>query len=415
MADAGGVAAAVVAGLHQLGVDTLVVDDAPDADHLVALLASWREAGPVTGVYWLPALDDEGPHSALDPLTLVERGHPGTREAARSSHARAVRRHRTPRHVPRQCHPPRWAPRLRPSRRKCSDGWGCHRLHQGLRTRACRRAGQDRRLRFGDDATAIAQCLLAETLRDPGAVEVGRLDGQRWSIALASEAAEDGGPERSLTPESVFVITGAAGSIVSAITADLATCGGTFHLLDLVPEPDPADHDLELFVTDRDGLKRELAERIAASGERATPARVELELARLERAKAARRRDRRSPPRRRQRPLASGRPRPTAKAVGAGSCEVQASHARVDVLLHAAGAGDQPHARRQDATRVRPRLRRQERRVVQPPARVGRSRDRGRGGLQLDRRTLRQRWADRLQRRQRPDVQERVELPHHPT
>ena len=37
---------------------------------------------------------------------------------------------------------------------------------------------------------------------------------------------------------------------------------GTFHLLDLVPEPDPADPDLERFASDRDGLKRELAERI---------------------------------------------------------------------------------------------------------------------------------------------------------
>ena len=53
---------------------------------------------------------------------------------------------------------------------------------------------------------------------DPGAVEIGHADGQRWSVALADRPAVDGGPERSLTSESVFVITGAAGSIVSAIT-----------------------------------------------------------------------------------------------------------------------------------------------------------------------------------------------------
>ena len=40
-----------------------------------------------------------------------------------------------------------------------------------------------------------------------------------------------------LDKNSVFVITGAAGSIVSAITADLAAAsGGTFYLLDLGAE-----------------------------------------------------------------------------------------------------------------------------------------------------------------------------------
>ena len=64
--------------------------------------------------------------------------------------------------------------------------------------------------------------------------------------------------------------------------------GGTFYLLDLVPEPDPANPDLKRFVTDKDGLKRELFARIQARGERATPALVEKELAALERAQAAR-------------------------------------------------------------------------------------------------------------------------------
>ena len=45
--------------------------------------------------------------------------------------------------------------------------------------------------------------------------------------------------------DTVFVVTGAAGSIVSAITADLAgASGGVFHLLDLTPEPDPDDPDI---------------------------------------------------------------------------------------------------------------------------------------------------------------------------
>ena len=81
------------------------------------------------------------------------------------------------------------------------------------------------------------------------------------------------------------VVTGAAGSIVSAIIADLGRAtGGTFHLLDLVPAPDASDPDLLAFDSDRDGLKRTIFDRLKASGERATPAMVDKELARIERA-----------------------------------------------------------------------------------------------------------------------------------
>ena len=45
----------------------------------------------------------------------------------------------------------------------------------------------------------------------------------------------------TLDGDTVFAVTGAAGGIVSAITADLAgASGGVFHLLDVVPEPDAA-------------------------------------------------------------------------------------------------------------------------------------------------------------------------------
>jgi NADP-dependent 3-hydroxy acid dehydrogenase YdfG len=86
----------------------------------------------------------------------------------------------------------------------------------------------------------------------------------------------------------VFVVTGAAGSIVSAITADLAGAyPGTFHLLDLAPLPDRSDPDLHRYATDRDGFKAELAGRLSQRGERPTPVLIERELARFERAQAA--------------------------------------------------------------------------------------------------------------------------------
>jgi NAD(P)-dependent dehydrogenase (short-subunit alcohol dehydrogenase family) len=134
----------------------------------------------------------------------------------------------------------------------------------------------------------IAELLVAETQHDPGAVEVGYKSGLRWTVSLEEQSAADGQPGLKLGKNTVFLITGAAGSIVSAITADLAAAsGGTFYLLDLVKEPDRKDPDLARFVTDREGLKRDLFARIQARGERATPALVEKELAALERTQAA--------------------------------------------------------------------------------------------------------------------------------
>ena len=139
---------------------------------------------------------------------------------------------------------------------------------------------------------ALADALVEETLRDPGAVEIGHADDLRWTVGLAEQPAGHD-PARELTPDDVFLITGAAGSIVSAITADLAAASrGTFHLLDLVPAPDPADPDLARFAADRDGLKRDLADRMRAAGEKPTPKLVERELARIERGARGARRDR---------------------------------------------------------------------------------------------------------------------------
>ena len=66
MPDRGGVAPALTERLHALGVQVLIIEGTPDSDTLNALLKSWTAAGPVQGVFWLPALDDEGDLRQLD-------------------------------------------------------------------------------------------------------------------------------------------------------------------------------------------------------------------------------------------------------------------------------------------------------------------------------------------------------------
>ena len=313
-------------------------------------------------------------------------------------------------------HPPRRAARLRRRRRHRADGWCRHRLHQGLRPERPDALVKVGRLRVrptprrrSPSSSSRRRCTIPEPSRSVTQT------GMRWSVALADQPADRRRRRgRSLTSDSVFVVTGAAGSIVSAITADLA--GVRRH----VPPPRPRRRARPRRSRPRavrhrpEGLKRDLAARIAARGERAD-------------AGAGRPRARSPRAARRPRPMRSQRsPRPAARRSGTRSTSPTATRSmrvmktvlerpgRVDVLLHCAGAGDQPHPRRQAAARVRPRVRRQERRLVQPPARAWATSTRHRGRLQLDRRPLRQRWPDRLQRGQRPAVQVRVELPHHP-
>ena len=71
--------------------------------------------------------------------------------------------------------------------------------------------------------------LIDETLLDPGCVEIGHAAGRRWGVGLADRpfpSADAPLAANVLGPEPVFVVTGAAGSIVSAITADLAASVG---------------------------------------------------------------------------------------------------------------------------------------------------------------------------------------------
>ncbi len=185
----------------------------------------------------------------------------------------------------------------------------------------------------------IVAALVDEAGRDPGVVEVGRHDGQRFGISFEERPLpiEGGAEGLVLGPETVFVVTGAAGGITSAIVADLAAASaGTFYLLDLAGEAKPGDEAIRLFRTDREALKRHLIEAAKAKGEKPTPAVIDRRILGVEREEAALRavesvRAAGGTAHYRSVNLLDG------PSVASVVDEVRKAYGRIDVLLHAGG------------------------------------------------------------------------------
>ena len=336
MPDQGGVATALGKALRQRGVEVLTFKKPPKREKLPERIAEWLSKGPIDGVYWLPALDREAPIEKLDLK--------GWRSALE---VRVKLLYETLRAL--------YEPLARPDAFVVSatrlgglqgyDSAGAVAPLGGAVcgcTKAFKRERLDTLVKSVDfeadaEVDQIVARLLDETLRDRGLIEVGYRENLRWTVGLQETSAADGGAGMDLSAKSVFVVTGAAGSIVSAITADLAAAsGGTFHLLDLVPAPNESDPDLARFATDKDGLKREIFERIKQSGQRATPIMVEKQLATLERAHAALTAIRAIRAAGGTAVYHSVDLRDT-KAVGRAINAVRKDSGRIDVLLHAAG------------------------------------------------------------------------------
>ncbi len=287
MADQGGVGKALAGKLEKLGAHVLLINDAPDADTLIRNIDAWKSQGRTQGIYWLPALDQEAEIGEMDLASWREATRVRVKllyEAMRSLYDQVGDPGTFLVSATRMggLHGYDEAGAMAPLG-GCVTGF----------TKAFKREKNEALVKVVDfepsrKTTALAEVLIAETQRDPGAVEIGYKHGHRWTIGLEHKPVAVDTPRFTLGRESVFLITGAAGSIVSAITADLAEAsGGTFHLLDLAPEPDPSNRDLQRFMTDKEGLKRDIFERLKARGERATPAMVEKEMALLERFQAA--------------------------------------------------------------------------------------------------------------------------------
>ncbi len=287
MPDQGGVGKALTARLEKMGVQPLIIEGAPDSRLLTNNIEKWKTEGPVHGVYWLPALDSEGPVAGL---TYTQ-----WREATR---IRAKLLFATMQAVYDQAGET-GAFLVSATRLGGLHGYDAAGAADPLGgavagfTKAYKREKEKTVVKVVDfepsrKTSALADLLIEETMHDPGAVEIGYRDGRRWTVGIEEKRLQEESSGLKLKKDTIFAITGAAGSIVSAITSDLAAAsGGIFYLMDLTPEPDPSNRDLQRLATDKESLKRDIFERLKSRGERATPAMVDKELAALERSRAA--------------------------------------------------------------------------------------------------------------------------------
>jgi len=283
--DEGNIGAALIK-LLKSDAEILHIEGNPTVEELNKMLDKWSAKGNITGVYWLSALDVEKPIETLS-----------YDEWKTATHSRIKLLY----HTMRQLELLGQKDLFLVSGTRLGGNFGYDEAGAlaplggavaGF-TKAYKRENPESLVKVVDfensrKTKAFAEILIDETLFDKGAVEIGHKNKLRWTIGLKELDQLSGEEGMKLDSETVYLITGGAGSIVSAITADLSNAnGGVYHLLDLTPEPDRNDPDIVQFDTDKEGLKRVLFERLKAAGEKPTPVNVEKMMAGIERKHAA--------------------------------------------------------------------------------------------------------------------------------
>ncbi|PDW04854.1 type I polyketide synthase [Candidatus Viridilinea mediisalina] len=287
--DQGGVGKALVARLEKRGVDVISIETPPDDAALVALLEQQQANGPLTGIYWLAALDAEPELEELDLAQWRELNRVRVKNLFLATHTMLAGQAEDA------------APFLVVATRMgglhgySEDGalaplggavTGFAKAYKRERPAALVKAVD---FEAGRKSAEPAELLIAETLSDPGVVEVGYHDGLRFSVGFSERPAADGQPGMQLNGETVYLVTGAAGGITSAIIGDLAQAGqgGHFYLLDLTPAPAADDPQIARLRQGRDVLKAALIAEAQAKGERPTPVQIERAMMGVERSEAA--------------------------------------------------------------------------------------------------------------------------------
>ena len=191
MPDKDGVAAVLTQQLLTLGVEVLVLDAALDANAMTEHLQQWLSAGPIQGVYWLPALDHEGDLRHMDLA--------GWHEALR---VRVKSLYTTMRALYEQVAKPGTflvsATQLG-GQHGYDDAGAVAPLGGAVVgfTKTYKRERTDVHVKSvdfeaGRSASEVAVTILEETLRDNGAVEVGYKNGLRWAVGLQEQRTHRG-------------------------------------------------------------------------------------------------------------------------------------------------------------------------------------------------------------------------------
>jgi NAD(P)-dependent dehydrogenase (short-subunit alcohol dehydrogenase family) len=287
----GGVGKSLVVRLEKRGVTPLVLEPSTATDTLEAQLANWLAEGSIQGVYWLPALDVE---PTIEEMTLDE-----WRELNR---VRVKNLYTTMRTLYDSVYASGTF-LISATRFGGQHGYGEAAATAPMGGAVCgftKAFNVEQGMRDGLPLVKVvdfevsrktaepADQLIAETLSDPGIVEIGYKDGDRFAVTLVETPAADGQPGMDLNEETVFVVTGAAGGITSAIVTDLALASkGVFYLLDLVEAPARDDENVLLFRSDVNALKSKLIAEARDRGERPTPVAIDKEIMAIERSEAA--------------------------------------------------------------------------------------------------------------------------------
>ncbi len=277
--DGGKVAPALEKKLKEHQVDVLATKNSSQ-EELTDQIKKWSEAGTVDGVYFLPTLDKETPFTKMD--------EPGWQNTLESKFYNLVT-------VMRQLPDLKFL--LVATRMDGLQGLTAHGADNPLAgaaagfAKAIARERDDIFVKVVDFSskekpTSLASKLVDETLLDPAVVEVGWDGDQRFTLVL-QDADIESTPTHPLPEGAVFLVSGGTGGITAPILTDLAQhTQGHFYLLARSKLPEKENPELALLVNDPEQLKFAILQRLSKSGQKATPAIINQEIAALERAAA---------------------------------------------------------------------------------------------------------------------------------